>query len=136
MVLDRCSPRIFTSSLCQLSALSFYGSSFTYFPLRRDIHRSQYKNPFITANYTSYREDGSDLWHGNKGASPGRPLACVPHWTPACRPQSVHCTLCSRLLPKPRRTKIRVSHVEDAFWATISVLCEERLSEALVRLGG
>ncbi|KAH9075675.1 107-domain-containing protein [Lactarius deliciosus] len=72
-----------------------------------------------------------------KDASYGRPLARVPPWTPACRPQSAH--LYAALAPSVQTSGVLKSACrtwEDALWATISVLCEERLSEALARLGG
>ncbi len=51
-----------------------------------------------------------------------------------CRARTVCCAHAFCL--NPRRTKIRMLHMEDTFWAMISVLCEEQLSEVLVRLGG
>ncbi|KAH9043875.1 nuclear pore protein 84/107 [Lactarius pseudohatsudake] len=82
-------------------------------------------------------EDDPDLWHGNKR----RVL-----WKATCtraaldaRLSSAERALYAALAPSVQTSGVLKSACrtwEDALWATISVLCEERLSEALARLGG
>ncbi|KAH9976532.1 nuclear pore protein 84/107 [Russula compacta] len=82
-------------------------------------------------------EGDPDLWHGNKR----RAL-----WKTACtraaldsRLSSAERSLYAALAPSVQTSSVLKSACrtwEDALWATISVLCEERQSEALARLGG
>ena len=82
-------------------------------------------------------EGDPDLWHGNKQ----RAL-----WKTTCmraaldsRLSSAERALYAALAPSIQTSGILKSACrtwEDALWATISVLCEERQSEALARLGG
>ncbi|KAH9989542.1 107-domain-containing protein [Russula vinacea] len=80
---------------------------------------------------------GSDLWYGNKR----RAL-----WKTTCtraaldsRLSSAERALYAALAPSVQTSAVLKSACrtwEDALWATISVLCEDRQSEALARLGG
>jgi len=82
-------------------------------------------------------EGDPDLWHGNKR----RAL-----WETTCTRAALdpHSSFAERSLYAALAPSIQTSGIlksacrtwEDALWATISVLCEERQSEALVRLGG
>jgi nuclear pore complex protein Nup107 len=82
-------------------------------------------------------EADPDLWHGNKR----RAL-----WKATCTRTALdsHLSFAERALYAALAPSVQTSAVlksacrtwEDALWATISVLCEERQSEALARLGG
>ena len=82
-------------------------------------------------------EGDPDLWYGNKR----RAL-----WKTACtraaldsRLSSAERALYAALTPSVQTSAVLKSACrtwEDALWATISVLCEERQSEALARLSG
>jgi nuclear pore complex protein Nup107 len=82
-------------------------------------------------------EADPDLWHGNKR----RAL-----WKTTCTRTALdsHLSSAERALYAALAPSVQTSVVlksacrtwEDALWATISVLCEERQSEALARLGG
>ena len=93
-----------------------------------------------TRQYDAAEEDEEgdpDLWYGNKR----RAL-----WKTACtraaldsRMSSAERALYAALAPSVQTSTVLKSSCrtwEDALWATISVLCEERQSEALARLGG
>jgi hypothetical protein len=82
-------------------------------------------------------EGDPDLWHGNKRRALWKTTctraALDPRSSPAER------ALYAALAPSIQTSGILKSACrtwEDALWATISVLCEERQSEALARLGG
>ena len=96
--------------------------------------------PAATRQYDTAEEDEEgdpDLWYGNKR----RAL-----WKTACtrtaldsRLSSAERALYAALAPSVQTSTVLKSSCrtwEDALWATISVLCEERQSEALARLGG
>jgi len=82
-------------------------------------------------------EGDPDLWQGNKRRALWKTTctraALDPRSSPAER------ALYAALAPSIQTSGILKSACrtwEDALWATISVLCEERQSEALARLGG
>ena len=97
--------------------------------------------PLATARqYDAADEDEEgdpDLWYGNKRRA---------SWKTACtrtaldsRLSSAERALYAALAPSVQTSTVLKSSCrtwEDALWATISVLCEERQSEALARLGG
>jgi nuclear pore complex protein Nup107 len=103
--------------------------------------RLNYHRPLATTRqYDAAEEDEEgdpDLWYGNKR----RAL-----WKTACtraaldsRLSSAERALYAALAPSVQTSAVLKSSCrtwEDALWATISVLCEERQSEALAWLGG
>jgi nuclear pore complex protein Nup107 len=83
------------------------------------------------------REDDPDLWHGNKRRTLWK-ATCTRAALDA-RLSSAERALYAALAPSVQTSGVLKSACrtwEDALWATMSVLCEERLSEALARLGG
>ncbi|KAI0294069.1 nuclear pore protein 84/107 [Multifurca ochricompacta] len=82
-------------------------------------------------------EDDPDLWHGNKQRALWK-TTCTRAALDA-RLSSAERALYAALAPSVRTSSVLRSGCrtwEDALWATISVLCEERQSEALARIGG
>ncbi|KAN0138564.1 Nuclear pore protein 84/107 [Lactarius tabidus] len=83
------------------------------------------------------REDDPELWHGNKRRTLWK-ATCTRAALDA-RLSSAERALYAALAPSVQTSGVLKSACrtwEDALWATMSVLCEERLSEALARLGG
>jgi nuclear pore complex protein Nup107 len=82
-------------------------------------------------------EENPDLWHGNQRRALWKTTCTRAALDP--RVSSTERALYAALAPSIQTSGVLKSACrtwEDALWATISVLCEERLSEALARLGG
>ena len=82
-------------------------------------------------------EGDPDLWHGNKRRALWKATCTRAALDP--RLSSAERALYAALAPSLQTSGILKSACrtwEDALWATISVLCEERQSDALARLGG
>lgn len=77
------------------------------------------------------------MWHGNKRRALWK-TTCT-HTALDSRLSSAERALYAALAPSVQTSGVLKSACrtwEDALWATISVLCEERQSDALARLGG
>jgi len=82
-------------------------------------------------------EADPDLWYGNKRRALWKSTCTRAALDP--RQSSAERALYAALAPSIQTSGVLKSACrtwEDALWATISVLCEERQSEALARLGG
>jgi nuclear pore complex protein Nup107 len=82
-------------------------------------------------------EEDPDLWHGNKKRALWKTTCTRAALDPRMSPTER--ALYAALAPSIQTSGVLKSACrtwEDALWATISVLCEERQSDALARLGG
>lgn len=97
--------------------------------------------PLVTARQYDAAEDDEegdpDLWYGNKRRASWKTACTCTALDP--RLSTAERALYAALAPSVQTSTVLKTSCrtwEDALWATISVLCEERQSEALARLGG